>query len=257
MLTLIRQERYKLMHKKSTWITLALLIAVQVGSAFIRLRNSGFMALDMLINSNYVGGELILFIMIASAATMMAMEFQYGTIRPLLYRQYYRSQVFLSKLLVLVGQLLSLTAIAVGFTWGLTATLFPDFDWQKITANGHPFFEQYWLGLGGTLLVTLLLLSVVVFLATWFKSNAVAIASGYIGYFLMQIAAGVLLALINKWEWLKWNPFTMLMIGEQIANPKNFKLMTHLDTPVMIACLGGYTVLFTLLAYLSFRKRSV
>lgn len=255
--TLIKQEAYKLTHKKGTWFALLFMVLVQIGFAGIRLKYPKFMPLNTLAASDFIGGSLVLFIMIASAATMIAMEFQYGTIKQLLYRQYYRSQVFISKLIVLVLQLVVLQAIASAVTFLLTTLLFPKFDWQqKITAE-QTLLHQYGVGLLGHLLVTLMLLSVVVLLATWFKTNAAAIATGFIGYFVIQVAGGFIIALIQKWEWLKWNPFTMLLVGSQMTDPKTYADLTHLSTNLMVLCTLGYTVVFTVIAYLSFRRRSV
>ncbi|WP_461214691.1 ABC transporter permease [Lacticaseibacillus sp. GG6-2] len=255
--TLVKQELFKLTHKKGTWFAVIFMVLVQVGFAGLRLKYPDFMALPRLIANGYIGGMLVLFIMIASCASTIAMEFQYGTIKQLLYRQYYRSQVFVSKLIVLVLQLVVLQAIACAVSFLLTVILFPEFDWQQSVAGGNTWIQQYGLALAGNLLMMLLLLSVVVLLATLFKTNAAAIATGFIGYFVIQAAASLILLLIQKWEWLKWNPFTMLLIGSQMAAPKVYSPLTHLDTGIMALCTFGYTVLFTLIAYLSFRRRSV
>ncbi len=255
--TLVKQELYKLTHKKGTWLAIVFMVLVQVGFAGLRLKYPHFMPLSNLIMNGYIGGLLVLFIMIASCASTIAMEFQYGTIKQLLYRQYYRSQVFVSKLIVLVLQLVVLQVIASGVSFLLTIGLFPKFDWQQTVVGGHTWIEQYGLGLAGNLLMMVMLLSVVVLLATWFKTNAAAIATGFIGYFVIQVAGSLILLLIQRWEWLKWNPFTMLLIGSQMVAPKTYSTLTHLDTGVMAWCTFGYTVLFTLIAYLSFRRRSV
>lgn len=93
-------------------------------------------------------------------------------------------------------------------------------------------------------------------LATLFKTNAAAIAVGFVGYFLVEIAGTILISLIQKWEWLKWLPFTMLMTSSQILTP-GLKSMTKLDLPWMIGLTCAYTVLLTVISYLSFRRRAV
>lgn len=253
--TLIKQELYKLVHKRGTWLGAILMVAVQIGFAIISHFNPTIISADSLTKNNYIGGALIIFIMIASTATIISMEFQYGTIKQLLYRQYYRSQVFMSKIIVILLQFISLQVLSTIMTFILTYILNPNFGWtDKI---GHQtVIEQYFLSLGGNSLVTLLLLSFVLLLASLFKTNAAAIASGFVGYFIAQIAASLLILLISRWEWLKWNPLTMLLVQAQITSPVMHKL-TMLSTPVMVYCTLGYTVLFTVIAYLSFRKRSV
>lgn len=253
--TLIKQELYKLVHKRGTWLALAFMVLTQIGFAIIGKFNPEILSIDTLIASNYIGGALIIFIMIASTATIISMEFQYGTIKQLLYRQYYRSQIFISKIIVLLLQFLVLQVVATLMTFILTFILKPDFHWQAPFSH-QTFIQQYFLSMGGNWLVTLLLLSFVLLLATWFKTNAAAIVSGFVGYFIVQIASSLLILLIGRWEWLKWNPLTMLLVQAQINSPDMSKV-TMLSTSTMVAGALIYTVIFTVIAYFSFRKRSV
>lgn len=254
--TLVKQELFKLTHKKGTWLALAFMVIVQVGVAILQWRYpKPFSGLN-LVMANYLGGALVDFIMIASAATTIAMEFQYGTIKQLLYRRYYRSQVFVSKLIMLALQLIGLHLVATATTGILTVVLHPKFDWQQ-TVMAMPLWKAYLLNTAGATLVLVLLLSVVLLLATWFKTNAAAIVAGFVGYFVLKVAASIIIVFVQQWHWLKWNPFTMLLVGNQLLSPKAYEALTMLDTPIMLACTAGYTVLFTLIAYLSFRRRAV
>ncbi|WP_125702293.1 ABC transporter permease [Lacticaseibacillus daqingensis] len=254
--TLIQQEWYKLTHKLGTWLAIGFMVLVQVAMAVLAAvyPDSPLFNASTLVENSYIGGDLVMFIAIASVASIVSMEFQYGTMKQLLYRQYYRSQVFLSKVVVAVLQFLILQVIAAAMTVVLSL-IGGKYDWFA-TAKNVPHWQTYALGQAGTLLMGLLLLSVVLMLSTLFKTNAAAIASGFIGYFVITIAAGILIALIAKWEWLKWNPFTFLMTGNQLVTPA-LANMTHLTTPVMVVGSLVYTVLFGLIAYASFRKRSI
>jgi ABC-2 type transport system permease protein len=66
----------------------------------------------------------------------------------------------------------------------------------------------------------------------------------------------MLLLVIDRWEWVKWNPLTMLLFGQQVASPDLSKL-THLSTGVMAGGSVVYTIIFAGIAYAFFRKRSV
>ncbi|MFD1465412.1 ABC transporter permease [Lapidilactobacillus mulanensis] len=254
--TLIKQELYKLTHKKGTWIAIGIMVVLQIIPALVQKADSEFFQLSSLISNDYLGGGLYLFIMIASAASIIAMEFQYGTIKQLLYRQYYRSQVFISKLIVIFMQLVVLKVISTIMTFTLTALLFPSFDWDQKIEGSQTLLQLYFLGMGGNVLVTVFLLSVVILIATLLKTNAAAITSGFIGYFVSMAASSVLLLLINKWHWLRFNPFSMLMTSSQIISP-DMSQATLMSTPLMITLTFVYTILFTFIAYFSFRKRSV
>lgn len=130
--TLIGQELFKLVHKVGTWIAVGVMVVIQFafiagGLIYPKVFNQAGM-----ITSDFVADSIIVFIMIASTASIIAMEFQYGTIRQLLYRQYYRSQVFISKLITLVIQLVCLHLIASLVTMVASLVAFPDLTGQPV-----------------------------------------------------------------------------------------------------------------------------
>lgn len=256
MLMLIRQELYKLFHKTGTWVAMVIMVLIQIGFAVAALRLPDLFEATGLVNEQFVGGELIVFFAIAMTASIIAMEFQYGTIKQLLYRRYYRSQVFISKIITLLIGLVLMEVLSNVVTWALKFSLFPKVALDAKVTGGRTFIEYYAQSLGANLLTTILLMSLVLLLATLFKSNAAAIVTGIIGYFVASLAGSFLMMLIAQHEWVKWNPFTMLMLSAQVQSP-NFAKMTMLSTPVMIYCSLGYTVVLGLIAYLSFRRRSV
>ncbi|KRM86537.1 ABC transporter permease [Lacticaseibacillus thailandensis] len=256
MLTLVRQELYKLFHKTGTWVAMVIMVAIQVAFAIAARQLPDIFNATALFNDQFVGGELVIFLAIALTASIIAMEFQYGTIRQLLYRRYYRSQVFVSKVITVLIGLVLMEVLSNAVTWALKFGLFPQVDLNTKVNGGRTLLVYYAQNLGATLLTTLLLLSLVLLLATLFKSNAAAIVTGIIGYFVASLAGSFLVLLIGQYEWVKWNPFTMLMLANQVDTP-SYAQLTMLSTPVMIGCSLGYTVVLGCCAYLSFRHRSV
>ncbi|WP_225048474.1 ABC transporter permease subunit [Lacticaseibacillus kribbianus] len=252
--TLIKQEFYKLFHKTGTWIAIGIMVGLQIAFAIIRMANPDLFTLGDLVTSDFMGGGLVIFLAVAATASIVAQEFQFGTMKQLLYRKYYRSQVFVSKVITMVLYLVFLQVIATAVTVVLSVTT-GKYDWLKVVGK-HANWETYSISVIGFFLVSLLLLSVVLLLSTLLKSNAAAVATGIVGYFLMYIASGILIALIAKWEFVKWSPFTFLMVGSQLSSESVSKV-TQLSTPVMVIGSLAYTALFTVIAYLSFRKRSV
>ncbi|WP_127848592.1 ABC transporter permease [Lacticaseibacillus hulanensis] len=253
--TLIKQELFKLVHKKGTWIGAALIVLVQFGiAALAKMQGKIFGPADMF-QSTFLGTSMTLFVLIASTASIVSMEFQYGTVKQLLYRKFYRSQVFLSKVCVVVLHMLALFALELAVTFAIKFAIFPQVD-LAAKYMGTPAWQYLLIGQGGEILTALLLLSFVLLMSTLFKTNAAAIACGYVGYFLISMASTLLLMVIARWHWVKWNPFTMLMLPQQLQSPDIAKA-TYLSNPEMIGGLVVYTVVFTLIAYLSFRKRNV
>lgn len=253
--TLIKQELFKLTHRKGTWIGAAIILIVQVGIATLAKTHGDIFSPSAMFESSFAGTSMALFVIIASTASILSMEFQFGTLKQLLYRKYYRSQVFMSKVIVVIMHLIVMYAMQLAMTFALKFTLFPKIDLTS-KVQGMPEWQYLLVGQGGEVLSAMLLLSIVLLLSTWFKSNAAAIASGYIGYFVVSMASSLLLLAIARWHWVKWNPLTMLMLSDQLQDNRMQKL-TYLTNPEMIGGLAAYTVVITLIAYLSFRKRSV
>jgi ABC-2 type transport system permease protein len=187
--------------------------------------------------------------MISSAASIIAMEYQYGTLKMLLYRQFSRLQVFMSKMLTIVIHLVTLQTLATVTGISLTLMAFPKYDVQQ-----H-LLKQLSEALSEVLMV-LLLLSLVILLATCFRSNAAAIASGFISYFGIQLIGSFLLLAVQRWEWLKWSPLTMMMFSAQIEEPQITRF-THLNTLTLGIGATFYLVGFMMVAYSRFRKQPV
>ena len=256
MLTLIKQELYKLLHKNGTYIGLACIFCFQIALAILSKVFPGFMSADAAFGTGFAGSSITVFVMIAATASIIAMEFQYGTVRQLLYRKYYRSQVFISKIIVVILHALVLYVLQFVMALLLKFALFPSIDLGASAGHGRTVLSALAISNVADFISLLLLLSVVLLLSTLFKSNAAAITSGYIGYFVMSMASSLLMLLISHWEWVKWNPFTMMLLGNQILNPA-MSSVTHLSTPIMFWGSIAYTVVFSFLAYALFRKRSV
>ncbi|MFD1433033.1 ABC transporter permease [Lacticaseibacillus yichunensis] len=258
MKTLIGQELYKLAHRKGTWVGLGVVVLFQIAWALVVAKAAELMSVPDSMIGNYGGNSLLIFVMIASTAGIISSEFQYGTIKQLLYRQYYRSQVFVSKVCALLIQALVLKAVAIVVGFGMTL-LTPALN-AKVDLMGtyqkQPFMNAYWLAQAGNLLTMLLILSFVLLVSTILKTNAAAIAAGFIGYLVAYVASVTLLAAIAQWHWVKWNPLTFMLTETQILSPSYAKA-TLLSTPQMLTGSVVYTLLFGVLAYLSFRRRSV
>lgn len=254
--TLIKEEVYKQFHKRGWLIAACIMVLGEIGFGLLGKAQPTWFSARSLAASDYVAGGLVLFIAIASTASIVSMEYQYGTMKQILYRQYYRSQVFVAKVITVLLQLAFLQVLASGTNVVLTLILHPGFDWGGNAANGEVFWQTYLKSLGGSMLQYILLLSVVLLLSTLFKSNAAAIATGLVGYFLITIAASLLMLAIEQYHFLKWNPFTFLLAGSQILNP-GMAQSTYMSTETMIAGSLVYSVIFGFIAYLSFRKRSI
>lgn len=185
MTRLYRQELIKLFKKKSTlWCGLILIGTALIFASLARVKATIFPA-KALFSANFEAQQFIVFFMVAAAATMMTMEFQFGTIKQVLTQRYSRRLVLVSKWLVLLTYSLLLYVGSSLLAILLKVSLVND----KFTIFTHAKFWHGWLaGVGGDFLNTWLLLSIVLLVATLFKSSGQPWRSG--------------LSAILCWQWL-------------------------------------------------------
>src|SRR5699024_6486247 len=93
MLTLVRKELFKLYKKKSTFILFGIIVLIMILIGFSSKSNSDIFDPEQVFTSAYSAFAYIVFVMIVQASTILTMEFQYGTIKNLLYRNYSRTQI--------------------------------------------------------------------------------------------------------------------------------------------------------------------
>src|SRR5699024_5613708 len=88
--------------------------------------NSDIFEPEQVFTTAYSAFAYIVFVMIVQASTILTMEFQYGTIKNLLYRNYSRTQIIISKGLTLLIYSLFLYVSMVVISIIIKAIMFPD-----------------------------------------------------------------------------------------------------------------------------------
>ncbi|WP_241259040.1 ABC transporter permease subunit [Ligilactobacillus pobuzihii] len=184
------------------------------------------------------------------------MEFQYNTIKEVLYRKYNRAQILISKWITMFLYSIYWIVLTYAVTFILKIIFFPKFDLGRQVAHGQTFITMLIKYVSAEFLTYWLLLSLVLLMANLFKSSAVATTVGIVGYFMVSLIAGILTSAIQSWEWVKWNPLTMLMYPEQIIQP-GVGQMTKLSLNQLFAGNVIYLVIFLILGYLAFARRNV
>ncbi|MCT4457789.1 ABC transporter permease [Lactiplantibacillus paraplantarum] len=253
MTRLYRQELIKLFKKKSTlWCGLILIGTALIFASLARVKATIFPA-KALFSANFEAQQFIVFFMVAAAATMMTMEFQFGTIKQVLTQRYSRRLVLVSKWLVLLTYSLLLYVGSSLLAILLKVSLVND----KFTIFTHAKFWHGWLaGVGGDFLNTWLLLSIVLLVATLFKSSGAAVAVGIVGYFVLAMVNIPMVALIRKYAWLKWNPINMFNYSAQLGLPTISKVTKLSDVQLFWGNLG-YIILFLAVGLVFFQRREV
>lgn len=211
---------------------------------------SGFVSPVKMINARFNSGWLIVFFMVYLASQLFAMEFRYGTIKNLITMGAKRSSLFLAKAAVLVVYGFYLTVFAEIATLGTTWLYFPTL-FSENTFGGEALSHSFASFIGMLLFASLsLLLSLVI------KSDVLAGMVGIVSYFMASMIAGVQFILLSDVTWLKWNPFNMLNLANQLGNNQIAEL-TRLSTDQLLLGNLIYIVIFIFFAGIIFKHKRV
>ncbi|MBX5320338.1 ABC transporter permease [Staphylococcus caprae] len=254
--TLIKQECFKLCKKKSTFIIPIIVILLMVVQAIISKNYDDVFSPQSSIESAFSGFSWFIFLLIIQASTIISMEFYHGTIKNLLYRKYTRTNIIISKIITLVifSLLYFIISIIVGFI--LWAIFFNDINLLESKGDELSLLSKMLLTGLGTYVGTWLVLSVTLLISCAMKSPGVSIAVGIVFYFATSILSGILTIIVDKWEWLKWNPISMMNIMVQIID-KEMKKFTKLELHELFIGNIVYIIIFLILVVFIFKKKNV
>ncbi|MBM0873269.1 ABC transporter permease [Staphylococcus epidermidis] len=254
--TLIKQECFKLCKKKSTFIIPIIVILLMVVQAIISKSYDDVFSPQSSIESAFSGFSWFIFLLIIQASTIISMEFYHGTIKNLLYRKYTRTNIIISKIITLVifSLLYFIISIIVGFI--LWAIFFNDINLLESKGDELSLLSKMLLTGLGTYVGTWLVLSLTLLISCAMKSPGVSIAVGIVFYFATSILSGILTIIVDKWEWLKWNPISMMNIMVQIID-KEMKKFTKLELHELFIGNIVYIIIFLILVVFVFKKKNV
>ncbi|RRI62683.1 ABC transporter permease [Pseudomonas aeruginosa] len=254
--TLIKQECFKLCKKKSTFIIPIIVILLMVVQAIISKNYDDVFSPQSSIESAFSGFSWFIFLLIIQASTIISMEFYHGTIKNLLYRKYTRTNIIISKIITLVifSLLYFIISIVVGFI--LWAIFFNNINLLESKGDELSLLSKMLLTGLGTYVGTWLVLSVTLLISCAMKSPGVSIAVGIVFYFATSILSGILTIIVDKWEWLKWNPISMMNIMIQIID-KEMKKFTKLELHELFIGNIVYIIIFLILVVFVFKKKNV
>lgn len=255
--TLINQELYKIIKKKSSIIIPIIIFILMVVMAILSNNYEDILKPESQFKQGFTGFSWIFFLMIIQAATIITMEFHYGTIKNLLYRNYSRMNIISSKFIALFIYSLALFIITTLISLVLKLSLFSDMDILKQSGDNLSLLQEHLLTALATYIGMWLILSLTLLISCLLKSPGVSIAVGIVFYFASSVISGILFAAINQWEWLKWNPINMLNLSTQVLNNEMFKKMTKLELHELYIGNIVYIIIFLALVIYSFKKKNV
>lgn len=259
MIYLYKQEIFKLLRRKSTLYSLIYLVFQNITVAVLSKIYPQHIDIQEMFADNFVSISFIVFIMIAATATIIASEFEYNTIKNIVYQSYPRRMILMSKWMAMLTYSISLYLLMMLLSLVNKFVLFGG-DYSLTDKVHHNSFTlwQYFLTVNITNFVTMwLLLSVVFLLSSLMRKGATAITVGIIGYFAISIIGNFMFVLIGKWDFLKWNPINFMNYPAQMTATGLVPKLTHLTNNEMLLGNIGYILLFLTLGLYFFSRKEV
>lgn len=256
MFTLIRQELYKLIKKTSTWICLLLVLIINIGLSIVSHAMPEHFLPKELFVADYGANTFISLILISTTASIVASEFEYGTIRNIIFQSYSRQRILISKWITILIYSVSMYIFFAIFTFLDKLVLFPNkFSLTDKVQGGRLW--QYWLQTNwADLLTTWLILSVVFLIAALLKKGSTAIIVGIVGYFAVALIGPFMNFVVSKWHFMKWNPLNFMNYTDQIAN-HTVSHTTLLSLNKMVLGNIVYIIIFLAIGLLIFSNKEV
>lgn len=264
MRTLIKNEWIKITKKKSTWIMLGLLVVLTFGLTYVvRLGSPDTKANDLFIFLSDMTSFLNLFVVIV-AASAVAEEFSRGTIKFLLIRPFSRSQILAAKaintlLFALLGTLvLFLSSFLASNLFLVSESPFTSTDYNQL-----PAIVVALVYAATNLLLIVFYMTMTLFISAVIRSQSMAVGLGVAVLFGSSIINSIMLFAIEKYPWLKWNPFNFMNIKDTVptllhqTDMQNAIIDPGLNYWEMTIGLLLYSLLIYFLTNWLFNKRDV
>ena len=254
MINLLRQEIYKIIKKPSSKIVPIILFILMLVVAMMAKNQAS----KFYISSAFAGFQWSAIILIIVSASLISEEFQYGTIKKLIYSVNSRSIIYITKLIIVIGYDIYLHILSVLLTVILKIVIIgksPSFSSEYL--YNLPIWQNLLINTLIDLMGTLIIITAVFLIASITNTGSAAIAFGIGLCFLGQgISSFINRVATSSSGWSKWNPFNMLNITNQLANP-SYKDITHLTVKQLVTGNLLYSLIFILFGILIFSKRRV
>ncbi|MHC9537344.1 ABC transporter permease [Dellaglioa sp. BT-FLS60] len=257
MIKIFKQEIFKLYHRKSVRYVPVFLFILMLLIAVIN-KNGSNKDKAFYIASAFAGYEWLAIIIITMSASIVSMEFQYGTIRKLISESHNRFEIYLAKWSLMIFYSIFLHILLVIYTIILKVLFY---------GNGVSLFSKYLYGhsIIGNLLInmsvdmisSIFLISITFMLALLTSTGAVAIAVGLGICFIGEGLSNTLIrSIFNQFHFIKWNPFNMMNITGQWGNPDYFDI-TKLTLNQLVYGNVGYIIIFIMGGLLIFDRKKI
>lgn len=252
--TAMKQEMFKLTHRKLPWLIILLLlvcmvvIGIAMGKAYSKL----------LVMTCYDSSDIIMLILVIVGSTIFSMEFQDKTILGLLYRSTNRRTVFMAKFLTLFLYDVFLHLVAMLFTifLNLVPIVSNHVSWTAI----YQYHQSLWINMlsnaGVDLITSMMIVSLICLISCLINSNTIVIVVNALVIFMgSSFSANLLNAHVGPSRIIRWNPLNMLNLTTQYYNYGSYHPVSMLSNGQLLTGALCYIILFTVCGYWAFSKK--
>lgn len=259
MIFLYKQEIFKLLKKKSLWFCLLFIVLQNIGVAILGNAYPKYINVPELFKYDFASLSFTVLILIAASSTIISTEYEYNTIKNIVMQPYSRTMILISKWLTILTYAIGIYLLSILMSLMNKFIFFNNSFSLTDKLNGKEnMIWQDWLIVNGANFITLwLILSIVFLLASVMKKGAVAVIVGVVSYFAMNIIGSMMFVLIERWEFLKWNPLNFLNYPGQLANVGILSELTHLSNTQLLIGNLSYIVLFMGVGLYFFSKKEI
>ncbi|GEO68271.1 ABC transporter permease [Levilactobacillus acidifarinae] len=248
----LRQEFYKLRHRKIVWLAPIILLVLMVMTGYAMGYNESKLSMA----TGYDAPDWIMLILVVVGATTFSMEFQNHAILTLLYKAPAKLDVYLAKSIVILGYNVFLHGVAILWTVLLCQTsLIRPVAWSTVYLYHQPLWENLLKTMAVDVVTTTLIISLIFLLSCLINNNAVVISVSLLVVFMGQFVSSNLLTANQGVRLLRWNPFNMTNLTREYYNYTTYYATSHLQNSQLLLGTLLYTGLFIVSGYLIFRKK--
>ncbi|HEX5370946.1 MAG TPA: ABC transporter permease [Dehalococcoidia bacterium] len=263
MLSLFRSEMFKLRHRMMTRVLLVIVVAAPL-AAYVLLgltgnSDDGSIVQDLRLssvhdNSSFIIYQLTVVAAVVLAASSIASEFAWGTIRTLVPRSAGRSPLLTAKLMTLL--LFVAVSVVLGFMAALAGSLIVTTLRDLDSSLGPNFAGRLLVALVETSYVCLPYACMAFVVALWTRSSAAGIAVPIVAFY----AEVLLTPAFTSIDALKWLPDALIYSANVSALVGSDAILDKSDLPGRLQAagvLGAYAAVFVSLAYARFLTRDI
>ncbi|MCQ4086700.1 ABC transporter permease [Saccharibacillus sp. JS10] len=252
---LVHNENIKIHARVRTWIMLGILLLIAVLMPVLFHFISEDMGVWSSMNTMLQFWFLPTVFSVAVAADTVAGEFSRGTIKLLLIRPWSRIKILLSKYVAIVLFMLTLYAIMIFVSLGVSSILFENQSGSNdiLGQLAGSLSDFFWMSLLYRLIDTLMYVTMAFMFAAIFRSNSLSVALTIVLLFM-----GSLITLLidpSKYEIGRYLLFANLNLGQYLGSETGTYGVTTLG--FSLAVLAVYYMVFLALTFWVFRKRDV